>query len=337
LGKGFYLWIYTNADLIDKGKLRRLKEVGLDEIRFNISARDYDLQPVELAVDIIRTVTIEIPSIPEDYERVKRCLTRMQKIGVKHLNIHQLTSTEHNYKNYMGRNYTFLHHPSIPIFESEMAALKIMRYAIDNGMSLPINYCSSAYKNRFQGKGNRRRKASLVKEGLEELTGSGYLRSLSIEDSPTGIKRIITILQKRGCQSSSWSLNDNKTEIFFQGSLLKELIFNKYNFTIRYFEPQLKTILRSDETGKEVILNPSKKIFLEKELVAQRKGLSEVAMQGFQKLFIENLNDREVLKSFYKKYDPKSKEGLREMQSEKEFLISLKIWEQLETGFPELY
>jgi hypothetical protein len=218
-----------------------------------------------------------------------------------------------------------------------VAALKIIRYAVDNRMSLPINYCSSAYKNRFQGKGNRRRKASFVKEGLEELTGCGYLRSLSIEDSPTRIKRIIKILQKRGCQSGLWALNNSKTEIFIQGSLLKELIFDKYNFIIRYFEPQLKTILRIDETGKEIILNPDKKVFLRKELVAQRKGLSPVAMEAFQRLFIKNLNEGEVLKSFYKKYDLKSKEGLREMQSEKEFLISLKIWERLETGFPELY
>ncbi|MFH1640881.1 MAG: radical SAM protein, partial [Candidatus Omnitrophota bacterium] len=67
-GKSMYLWIYTNGNLATKDKLKRLKKSGLDEIRFNISANDYDLRPAELAVGIMNTVTVEIPSIPEDYE-----------------------------------------------------------------------------------------------------------------------------------------------------------------------------------------------------------------------------------------------------------------------------
>lgn len=107
-GKDFYLWLYTNGDLVDKNKLRILKEAGLNEVRFNIYPRNYDLSKVAQAVNIINTVTVEIPAIPEDYGIVKRCLTKMQNIGVNHLNIHQLCTTKSNYKNLIDRGYTFL-------------------------------------------------------------------------------------------------------------------------------------------------------------------------------------------------------------------------------------
>ena len=59
-------------------------------MRFNISARKYDLKAVKMAAGIIDTVTVEIPAIPEDYEILKKCLPRMKAIGVAHLNLHQL-------------------------------------------------------------------------------------------------------------------------------------------------------------------------------------------------------------------------------------------------------
>ena len=336
-GKGFYLWIYTNGDLVDKDKLRRLKDAGLDEIRFNISARNYDLQRVELAIGIIDTVTIEIPSIPEDHETVKSCLRSMQKLGVKHLNIHQLYTTQYNCKKFIDRGYTFLHHPSLPILESEMAALKLMRYAIDNNISLPINYCTVAYKDRLQDSGNRTRNAWLLKEGCEEVTSSGYLRSMSIQDAPANIKKIMKILQERKCPSNSWSVNDTATELFMDGSLLKDVDATTYDITIKYFEPQLKAGPGADETGKEIVLNSNKKVFLKKQLVAQQKGLSTVALKSFQRLFIENMRDKDVLSHFFKEYTLKTKESAVEMKKEMNLLISFKRWEHVEPGFPELY
>jgi len=337
-GKGFYLWIYTNGSLVNKDNLKRLKEVGLNEIRFNISAKNYDLRPIELAVNILDTVTVEIPAIPEDYEIVKKCLLKIQQIGVKYCNIHQLMTTEHNYKNYINRNYTFLHHPNIPIFESEIVALRLIKYAIDNKISLPINYCTAAYKNRLQGKGKREQWSSVLKEDFEEITNAGYIRGLSIQDSPTNIKRIINILKEKRCQNNLWALNDAKTEIFLHGSLLGYFNFAKCNLIINYFEPQLKTALDSNGNTKKVILDFKKKIFLRKELIAQQKGLSTVAMQSFQKLFIEkNMNEKETLNYFYKNYNLRTKEDFNLMKEEIEILIALKTWEHLEVGFPEIY
>ena len=261
----------------------------------------------------------------------------MQKIGVKYLNIHQLNTTEHNYRNYIDRHYTFLHYPGIPIFESEIVALKLIRYAIDNKISLPINYCSSVYKKRLQGKGRRERWAPLIKEDFEELTSSGYIRSLSVQDSPANIDKIIKILQKGKCQDNLWSLNDTKTEIFLHGSLLGFINFGKRNLIISYFAPQLEIVHSSNETSKEIILNSNKKVFIKKELVVQQKGLSAIAIQSFQKLFIDNMNDGRVLNYFFRNYNLKTKESINEMKKEMESLMALRTWEHLEVGFPEIY
>lgn len=336
-GKKIYLWIYTNGDLVNQDKLKRLKEAGLNEIRFDISAKDYDLRPVELAVNIINTVTVEIPAIPEDYEIVKKCLVKLQKIGVKHLHLHQLNATEYNYKNFSDRSYTFLHHPSVPILESEITALKLISYAIDYKISLPINYCSSVYKTRLQSKGKRERIAPLISEDFEEITSAGYIRSLSVEGSPTKIKKIVHILKEKECQDNLWQLNDTKTKISFHSSFLKYIDFNKNNLIITYFHPQLIPVLNPNKSGKEVVLNSRRKVFLKKEIFACQKLTSVATIQSFQKLFMENMKEEDVLAYFYRSYELRNKKSLDELKKEMELLIAFKAWEHLEAGFPEIY
>ncbi|MBW2181334.1 MAG: radical SAM protein, partial [Deltaproteobacteria bacterium] len=95
-GSTHYVWIYTNGDLINEERLNLLDKAGLNEIRFDASANGYDLKSIKQAVKHIKTVSIEIPAIPEDLEFIKSHLKEFEEIGVKHLNIHQLMMTKHN-------------------------------------------------------------------------------------------------------------------------------------------------------------------------------------------------------------------------------------------------
>lgn len=332
-GKKFYIWIYTNGDLVNENKLRKLKESGVDEIRFNIGARNYDLQPVKLATDIIDTVTVEIPAIPEDYEIVKDCLPKMQNIGVKYLNLHQLIVTEVNYKNFIKRGYTFLHNPPFSIFESEIVALKLMRYALDKKIGLPIHYCSKVYKNRFQDKAERRWKAPLVKSDFEELTDLKFIRRLLIQDSPANIKKIVKILLRNKCQYNLWSLNDTQTEIFIHSSLLKYIDFAKYSLTISYFTPRFRKVLGPDEVGKAIMVLSRNEVFITKELVGKQKVSNPATIKIFQKLFIENMDEQGVLNELYTEYGL----TLNEWRKETELLLTLKTWERAKVGLPEVY
>jgi hypothetical protein len=132
--------VCTNGDLIDTTKLHSLQKAGGDEIGFNLSTLSYDLGPVELACRMIQTVTVEIPAIPEDFEIMRKLLPDMQKIGVRHLNLHQLYASAHNYRELARRGYTIV--PSVEhgpvVLESEMTALKLVREVSEASMDLSL-------------------------------------------------------------------------------------------------------------------------------------------------------------------------------------------------------
>ncbi len=122
-----YFWLYTNDRLISREKLLLLKEAGLNEIRFNIAADAYRLLGVKTAAEIIDKVTVEIPAVPEDEQRLIKLLPVLKKTGISFLNLHQLRLTPFNLKKMLPRRYTYLHGPKVTVMESELTALAVMR------------------------------------------------------------------------------------------------------------------------------------------------------------------------------------------------------------------
>ena len=185
-GKGLYLWAYTNGALADGARLKRLRDAGLDELRFDLSACDYDLSAVRRAVRLIPAVAVEIPAIPEDLERVKALLGELAAGGVRYLNLHQLTGTPFNDENFRRRGYTVVDNgPMISpsVVESELAALSLIDYSLEKGIGLPINYCSFVYKRRFHARIRRSRLAGRLMTGgrLETVTEPGWVRGIMVK------------------------------------------------------------------------------------------------------------------------------------------------------------
>jgi pyruvate formate-lyase activating enzyme-like uncharacterized protein len=179
-GDALYLWLYTNGMAATEEGLKRLADAGLDEIRFDLTAVGYDTSRLSLASRIIKRVTVEIPAIPEDYPRLERLVLELPDAGVRHLNLHQLRVTSYNSNRLMERGYTFLHGEQVTVLESELTALKVLAYAKKAGTGLPINYCSFAFRGRFQAMGQRKRCARLLCRPYEDITGAGYIRRLHI-------------------------------------------------------------------------------------------------------------------------------------------------------------
>ncbi len=224
----YYIWIYTNGDLVTKEKLKLLREAGLNELRFDLSARKYDLTPLELAVKYIDTVTVEIPAIPEDLEIIKPCLKQFEKLNIKYLILHQLLLNKINYPEFIRRDYTLLH--SGPLFydilESEIAALEFLKYAIEMKTKIGINYCSSCYKQRFQTKAFRTRAALRCKDEFESITRTGYLRRLHFECSGSEVNPIVNCLKEKSIPFQvikETRTNGNPHKIYLLPSNLKTL------------------------------------------------------------------------------------------------------------------
>lgn len=178
-GEDLHLWLYTNGTLLTAELCSRLRDAGLNEIRFDLGAVRYNLKKLRLAVGCISTVTVEIPAVPEDEELLRRKMVEMAEAGVKHLNLHQMRLTPHNFGPLTERGYIFLHGEKVTVLESELSALRSVRFGLEMGIPLPVNYCSFPYKRRFQHAAARRRAALTVCASGETVTEPGYLRNLT--------------------------------------------------------------------------------------------------------------------------------------------------------------
>ncbi len=176
-GPELHIWLYTNGMLVTEEKLRRLAGAGLNEIRFDIGATGYDLKFARLAAGIVPTVTVEIPAVPEEYDRLESLLPELSVAGVSHLNLHQLRLTPHNAGNLLEHDYTFIHGPKVTVLESELCALGLVVHAAKNKLPLAVNYCSFVYKHRFQAAASRKRFGGHVLKKGESLTDSGHIRA----------------------------------------------------------------------------------------------------------------------------------------------------------------
>jgi len=125
-----HIWMYTNGILVTTDRLKILRDNGLKEIRFDLSAVDYALDNLKKAVGIIPIVTVEIPAIPEDLERTKPLLKTLADLGVNYLNLHQIRCTHFNLPKLIQRGYTFLHGPGVAVLETELTALELIQYRL---------------------------------------------------------------------------------------------------------------------------------------------------------------------------------------------------------------
>lgn len=176
LGDAVHLWMYTNGTLLTRDIASELRCAGLGEIRFDIGATNYNLGKLHLAVGVIPTVTVEIPMVPEEEELLQEKLVEMVEAGVQHLNLHQLRLTPYNSQHLASRPYTFVHGENVTVLESELGALRLVKYAMKKGIALPVNYCSFPYKRRFQHAAARRRGIPFVRGEHEAVTDAGYMR-----------------------------------------------------------------------------------------------------------------------------------------------------------------
>lgn len=270
-----YIWMYTNGILITKDKLKALRDGGLDEIRFDIGADRYNLDKVRMAVGIIPRVTVEIPAIPEDLELLKTVVSDLANMGVNFLNLHQLRCTKFNMDKFIKRNYTFLHGPGVTVLETEFAALEIMKYTLEEKIELAVNYCSFTYRNQFQGAGGRRRNAIIIKKAYEDITQTGYIRSMALAGSPETISAIKEKLILSGCDPALWHVSGKGDRLFFGRALWDQMDFSGGMLSITYFNTSLRQAISYRHSFKEVVLNKEKKVMIER--MAEQ---GEILMEG---------------------------------------------------------
>jgi len=328
LGNGVHLWMYTNGTLATAGRLRALRDAGLNEIRFNIGGQGYNLAPVSLAVGLFDIVTLEIPAVPEDTALLNETVSRLKELGIDYLNLHQLRLTPYNYRHLSKRNYTFLHGPKATVLESELTALKVLLRTLERGIDLPINYCSFTYKHTYQKAAARRRGAELIRKPHEDLTETGLIRNLSIrgrsEDIGTCAERLAGISGANGL----WTLGSGRERLHFKASLWEHIDFTGVFLAVRYDITAILPDLSYGYVFKTVELNKRRKIYVERRPLGPEIVLSGNEIGLFGKIFLDH---RAVMEGGKRDSVPAFSEGDRRR------IAGLKRFETYPEGLADYY
>jgi pyruvate formate-lyase activating enzyme-like uncharacterized protein len=155
--------LYTNGDLAHVDTLRRLRDAGLDAIRFDLAARDYDLDPVRRALRFLPEVAVEIPIVPEHKEKLERMVLELDALRVPFLNIHELFLCAENNARVVASGQVPLEADSRhllwrPTAASGVAALELLLFALERTKTLSVYYCSCGTQEMIAARGLKRRR-----------------------------------------------------------------------------------------------------------------------------------------------------------------------------------
>ncbi len=178
-------WIYTNGLLLTEKLLLELSAHNLDEIRFNVAATNYQhphlLSIMKKAGQILPTITIEIPVIPEDESALLKALPEWVNCGVKFLNFHELIYEPGSRSTQMIGQRMPITFPDGHQFwinpESSKTTKKIFQAIAQNNFPISLNYCSTIGKWR-QLTQRREQLLNSQLESFEKYIGDGIIESI---------------------------------------------------------------------------------------------------------------------------------------------------------------
>jgi hypothetical protein len=181
--------LYTHEPNLEK--VERLARAGLDEVRLHVP--HYLWGPLETDGGAYRAVLerapdwgirrgVEIPVLPEKERELRRLLRALDRIGVDFVNLNELEFSETNEEKMRGRGYVLAPQGGWGVDGSRAVASRILA---DTRLSVPIHYCSSAFKDGVQLKNRLIRRLELTAPPFAEPTGEGTLR-LGIVEAPVG-------------------------------------------------------------------------------------------------------------------------------------------------------
>jgi hypothetical protein len=207
---------------------------------------------------------VEIPAIPEDLEQTKQVIRQLHDEGVNFLNLHQIRCTRFNLPKLIQRGYTFLHGPKVTVLETELTALELIRYTLDQSIALPVNYCSFTFRHQFQRAGALNRNARLIKSPHQGITLTGHIRTLGISGDPAAVQRVHAHLQAVEPDTALWEVSSKKDRLTFHDTLWPKIDFTGMTLEVSYTATSLKSHVSLRHAFREIPLNPGKKVVIEK-------------------------------------------------------------------------
>lgn len=181
LEKRPWYYLYTNGLLADRDTILRLKNLGINEIRFHLGASNFAQKVYDhmaVAVQLIDVITVETPAWPPHRQKLFEMLPRLETIGVKHLNLGEIQLTSVNHDRIMRRlpdaEVYQLHHIHL---DDGGLVYDLMQEVVARGYSYSVLDCSSLVKTIQQAPGKNHLHEPV--DGLIADHGQGHARPLS--------------------------------------------------------------------------------------------------------------------------------------------------------------
>jgi uncharacterized protein len=180
-GPGFHTHLYTSC-AFDIAWIPRLKEAGLDEVRFHPDARDYARMPeswhhaaIQEALRVGLTTTIEIPCIPGKEDDILALARYLEAAGAHGLNLNELEFSDPNIANLKRFGYQPADDESQRVAGSRETAHAVLAAWKERRSPFTVHFCSSPYKDAIQLMQRFRRRADRTARPFEEQTEEGTL------------------------------------------------------------------------------------------------------------------------------------------------------------------
>lgn len=187
-GPHFHTHLYTSC-AFDTTWIARLKEAGLDEIRFHPDSRDYAHMDrswhhvaIQESLRVGLTVTIEVPCIPGKQDDVVAMARYLETVGAHGLNLNELEFSDPNIANLKRFGFQPANDETQSVAGSRDTALAVLdawkAHTAAKGRAstgFTVHFCSSPYKDAIQLMQRFRRRAERVARPFEEQTEEGTL------------------------------------------------------------------------------------------------------------------------------------------------------------------
>jgi hypothetical protein len=219
-------------------------------------------------------------------EKLGALIPILAESGIDFLNLHQLRMTPHNSRFFKSRHYTLLHGEKVTVLESELSVLSLFAKAIDQGWTLPIHYCSFAYKNQFQKAAARKRSAGFILKPFEALTQSGFIRSIQITGEPDAMESLNSQFAQKNIPPDRFQMREDKSRIWVHESLWPHFSKEQVEIQLDYYEAVLNQSLSYRNPFKEIRLEGGMKLYVEKQARHLGTKLSAGEIQNFEKFVI---------------------------------------------------
>lgn len=180
-GPEFHTHLYTSC-AFDVAEIAKLKEAGLDEIRFHPELREYKDMPnswhhaaIAEALRVGLTTMVEIPCVPDKGDDILALARYLESVGAHGMNMNELEFSDPNIASLKRFGYKPMNDESQCVAGSRETALDVLDSWRATGSKFTVHFCSSPYKDAIQLMQRLRRRAERTARPFEEQTEEGTL------------------------------------------------------------------------------------------------------------------------------------------------------------------